>query len=355
MEAQRVKPKTRQSSAGLLPRMESRLWSDGQTVTYRYHPVGGKPMNLGTNRLAAIQKVLDLNRSGTDVGTVAELWRLYQATPEWKSLADATRADYLQCSKEVLDNFGKASAALIRPTDINRYLRVERAAAPVRANREAALLSNLFNLGIERGDLDANPCKQVRRNKEQPRTEAPETAVLGAFVGWLVESGGQRKTIAQMAEFAAYGGSRRVEFLRLSRTQIDRSGGFVRVQRAKQRGVVVWEKIEIGPQMADLLDRIEAHATELAIQRKKPRSEYVFCNGKGNPYTARGFMANWGRWMGQAIKAGVVTKRFTFHDLRAYYVTLHRTERGNLPELHKNPATTARIYDRRKESNRGAM
>lgn len=350
-----MKARDRATAKGLLPRMEARPWADGKTVTYRYHPVGGKPMALGTDRQAAIQKVLDLSCKSGDAGTVAELWRLYQASPDWGLLAEATRADYLQCSGPLLKTFGPARAALIRPTDVNRYLRVERETAPVRANREMALLSNLFNLGIARGDLDLNPCKQVRRNKEQPRTEAPETAVLAAFVAWLEQSGGQRKTIAQMAEFAAYGGNRRVEFLRLARTQIDRPGGVVRVQRAKQRGVVVWEKIAIGPQMADLLDRIEAHATELAKQRKKPRSEYVFCNNKGNAYSSRGFMANWGRWMGEALAAKVITKRFTFHDLRAYYVTVHRLEHGNLPDLHKNPATTARIYDRRKESNRGAM
>jgi integrase len=339
-----MKHRDRQTALGLLPRMEARLWSDGKTVTYRYHPIGGKPLNLGTDRKTAIQKVLDLNGAGSDAGTIAELWRLYQESDGWKVLADATRADYLQCSIEVLKTFGQARAGLIRPTDINRYLRVERKAAPVRANREAALLSNLFNLGIERGDLDANPCKQVRRNKEQPRTEAPETAVLGAFVDWLVQAGGQRKIIAQMAEFAAYGGNRRIEFLRLTWQQVDRTEGVIRVARAKQRGVVVWEKIAIGPQMEALLDKIE-----------KTGSTYVFCNRGGNPYTSRGFMANWGKWMTEAIKAGIVSKRFTFHDLRAYYVTLHRTERGALPDLHKNPATTARIYDRRTESKRGAM
>lgn len=348
-----MKPKDRQTAAGLLPRMEARLWSDGKTVTYRYHPIGGKPLNLGTDRREAIQKVLDLNGRGSDAGTVLELWRLYQGSDEWKLLAEATRTDYLQCSKEVLESFGQARAALIRPTDINRYLRVERKDAPVRANREAALLSNLFNLGIARGDLDLNPCKQVRRNKEQPRTEAPETAVLGAFVAWLERSGGQRRIVAQMAEFAAYGGNRRVEFLRLTWAQVDRTAKVIRVQRAKQRGVVVWEKIDIGPQMDALLDRIEADRLER--EKKHPKSEYVFCNRSGNPYSSRGFMANWGKWMAEAIKAEVVSKRFTFHDLRAYYVTLHRTERGNLPDMHKNPATTARIYDRRKESNRGAM
>jgi integrase len=324
--------------------MEARLWKDGKTVTYRYHPVGGKPLALGTDKQAAIQKVLDLSGKASDAGLVKELWRLYHEGPAWRVLAKATQDDYLQCSVPLLKTFGEARAAMIRPTDINRYLRVERADAPVRANREAALLSNLFNLGIERGDLDANPCKQVRRNKEQPRTEAPETAVLGAFVDWLVSAGGQRKIIAQMAEFAAYGGNRRIEFLRLTWSQVDRTAGVIRVERAKQRGVKVFEKIDIGPQMADLLDRIE-----------KGESQWVFCNRQGNPYTSRGFMANWGKWMAEAVKAGVVSRRFTFHDLRAYYVTLHRNERGGLPDLHKNPATTARIYDRRKESKRGAM
>ncbi len=339
-----MKARDRATAKGLLPRMEARPWADGKTVSYRYHPVGEKPMNLGTDRQAAIQKVLDLSCKSGDAGTVAELWRLYQASPDWKLLAEATRADYLQCSVPLLKTFGPARAALIRPTDVNRYLRVERETAPVRANREMALLSNLFNLGISRGDLDLNPCKQVRRNKEQPRSEAPETATLAAFVTWLEQSGGQRRVIAQMAEFAAYGGNRRVEFRRITWAQIDRPGKAIRVQRAKQRGVVVWEKIDIGPQMENLLDRLE-----------RGKSEYVFCNRWGNPYTDRGFQANWGRWMGQAIKLGIIAKRFTFHDLRAYYATTHKLERKALPDLHKNPATTARIYDRSKVVSRGAL
>lgn len=58
---------------------------------------------------------------------------------------------------------------MIRPADIARYLRVERAEAPVRANREIALLSNLMTVAVERGDIDVNPCKQVKRNLERPR------------------------------------------------------------------------------------------------------------------------------------------------------------------------------------------
>ncbi|WP_155630445.1 hypothetical protein [Burkholderia cepacia] len=45
---------------GLLPRMEARKRKEG--FTYRYHPVGKKPINLGHDRIVAIRKVLDLLR-----------------------------------------------------------------------------------------------------------------------------------------------------------------------------------------------------------------------------------------------------------------------------------------------------
>lgn len=56
-----------------------------------------------------------------------------------------------------------------------------------------------------------------------------------------------------------------------------------------------------------------------------------------------------------AAKVIDVEQRFTFHDLRAYYVTLHKAERGSLPDLHANPATTARVYDRTKSATRRAL
>ncbi len=58
-----------------------------------------------------------------------------------------------------------------------------------------------------------------------------------------------------------------------------------------------------------------------------------------------------------AIKEKVLSQetRFTFHDLRAYYTTMHKREHGDLPDLHANPATTARVYDRSKEVKRRAL
>jgi hypothetical protein len=52
---------------------------------------------------------------------------------------------------------------------------------------------------------------------------------------------------------------------------------------------------------------------------------------------------------------GRVRRAGTFHDLRAYCTTHYKLEHGVLPDLHANPATAARVYDRSKEVKRGAL
>lgn len=339
----------RVSGFGLLPRMEARPHAGSDKVTYRYHPLGGKPINLGQDKRAAIQKVLDLNGASNDAGTIDELWRAYQTMPQWKRLGERTKTDYAEYSVKLLEVMGKVSARVIRPADIARYLRVERAAAPVRANREIALLSNLMTVAVERGDIDVNPCKQVKRNLERPRTEAPDPETFDAFIAWLNTQGPQRKVIAMMAEFAAAAGSRRIEFLHLTLPQIDSQAQTIRLMRAKQHGGAVRvESVSITEKMEDLVRRL----------RELPRPDeclHVFTTCDGNPYTDDGFASTWQRAMASALKDKVILRRFTFHDLRAYYTTQHKAQYGELPELHADTKTTAKVYDRSRVSLRRSL
>ncbi|MFZ3120049.1 MAG: tyrosine-type recombinase/integrase [Variovorax sp.] len=329
--------------------MEARPHAGSDKVTYRYHPVGGKPINLGQDKRAAIQQVLDLNGSSSDAGTINELWRAYQTMPQWKRLGERTKLDYAEYSVKLLEVMGKVSARMIRPADIARYLRVERAEAPVRANREIALLSNLMTVAVERGDIDVNPCKQVKRNLERPRTEAPEPETFAAFISWLNTQGPQRKVIAMMAEFAAMAGSRRIEFLHLTLPQIDSQAQTIRLMRAKQHGGAVRvESVSITERMGDLVRRLRA----------LPRPDeclHVFTTRDGNPYTDDGFASTWQRAMAKALADGVIPRRFTFHDLRAYYTTQHKVQYGALPELHADTKTTAKVYDRSRVSTRKGL
>lgn len=325
--------------------MEARPRKDG-LVTYRYHPVGKTPINLGTDKAAALRQVLDMNNEAPDRGSVNGLWRLYQDSPEWARLADNTQTDYLQCSKPLLKVFGTMAPQDITPSYCARYLRIERASAPKRANREMALMSNLMNVAVERGDIAANPCKQVRRNHEAPRPDAPEPETLVNFLEWARKRKGQAQILAGMAEFAALTGNRRIEFLGMHWPQVGEAE--VRLIRGKQRERQVIEVVAISTALEELFSRLRGLATD-------SRLGAVFPNRAGNPYTEAGFKAMWSKLVAKAMTESAISKRFTFHDLRAYYVTQHKAQRGALPDLHANPGTTARVYDRTKEVKRSSL
>ena len=333
----------RASNIGLLPRMEARARKTG--VTYRYHPIGKKPINLGTDLKAALQSVLDMNQDNSDKNTVNELWRLYQLTDIWlKDLSEGTKTDYAQCGKQLLNRFGAMPPSAVKPAHIARYLRVERKDAPVRANREFSLLSNLMNLAIERGDIETNPCKQVRRNKERPRKAAPDTTNLKIFLDWAWSQKGQAPILAGMAEFASLGGSRGIEFRLLTWPQVGNTE--IRIIRGKQReGKEVVEIFQMQGAVVDLIARMRALAKEV-------RHGWVFPNADGNAYTAQAFKLGFNRLKSAARLAKKLDVNFTFHDLRSYYVTQYKAKYGALPEIHADPGTTARIYDSSKIVNR---
>lgn len=82
--------------------------------------------------------------------------------------------------------FGDSPLETIRPVDVKRYLteRVDRNGrpAPIRANREIALLSHVINFARERGLVEMhNPCVGVRKNKEVGRERYLEDAEFDAI------------------------------------------------------------------------------------------------------------------------------------------------------------------------------
>lgn len=340
----------RESGMGLLPRMEAIV---GKTVTsYRYHPVEGKPIPLGRDRDAAIRQVLDLQGQAPDAGTLSWLWPRYQASLRWKRLADATKADYEQCWLEIEPILGRCRAAALKSTHVARYMRVERIDAPIRANHEKAVLSNLFFHGIDEGVCTENPARLVRPNPTESHTRAPDRAMLARFLDWAMQQTPQRRIVALAARYAALAGSRKVEFLDLAWPQVDLGAGVLRLRRAKQRGKrrgEVVDVIALSPALRQVFAELQA--------MRPPECLHVFPTRDGNAYGESAFKTLWNRIMVAAVTAGVVPAeaRFTFHDLRAFYVTEHKRQRDQLPDLHRNPATTATVYDRNVEVKRTAL
>lgn len=331
--------------------MEARPHKDGTTVTYRYHPVGGKPINLGTDQEAAIRRVLDLNGQTANHGTLAWVWNQWKDSKRYLKLAEGTQADYALAWKQIDAKFGKRQAASIASPEIARYVHLDRKGSPRRADLEKTVMSNLFKHAILLGVAERNPTIGVEPHGSEASDVMPEEAALRAFLAWLEAGTPQRKILAYAAEYAALAGNRQAEFLPLVWPRVDDEAGVIRTTRAKQRGKkrdTVVEAIQISPRMKALLSKLRGLGRE---------SLFLFPTEDGNQYTARGFKTLWQRAVHAAIEAKVITprQRFNFHALRRYYATMHKAQTGELPDLHADKAVTARVYDATRVVNRKSL
>lgn len=348
------RPRDRASAEGLLPGMEARQWkSDLDKFTYRYHPTGGKPINLGTDKNEALQRVLDMNKAGGSAhGTLQWLWTQYQKSKRWVNLSEGTQNDYGYAWKQLDKVFGAMQARSIKPPMVARYVHIHRADTPRRANIERTLLANILKHGILVGVCDSDPTVDVQPHTTEASTVLPSALAIERFAKWLNDGqSGQRKVLSCAMRFAALGGSRQVEFLQVTWAQVDYAAGVIRLIRAKQKGKKkdqVVDLIRISPALGQLLNEIKA------LDRDCP---YLFPTEDNNAYTAGNFKTFWGRCIKEAIKAKVIAAndRFNFHSLRRFYATTHKATHGALPDLHANPAITARVYDGTKQVERKAL
>ncbi|WP_197034943.1 tyrosine-type recombinase/integrase [Herbaspirillum sp. RV1423] len=86
------------------------------------------------------------------------------------TLRPITQRDYAQYFRLLDVVFGELPIERIRPFDIAEYLRVRGETSKVRANREKALFSTIFNYARAWGYVDSvNPCVGVKGFKEKAR------------------------------------------------------------------------------------------------------------------------------------------------------------------------------------------
>lgn len=86
------------------------------------------------------------------------------------TLSSQTQRDYTQYSILLEAVFGLMDINSIRPMDIAEYLRVRGEKSKVRANREKALFSTIFNHARAWGYTDiTNPCTGIKGHKEKAR------------------------------------------------------------------------------------------------------------------------------------------------------------------------------------------
>lgn len=154
---------------------------------FRYVPRCGLPINLGREYGEAMRKWATIVQPAQEVGTVASLidWYLVEVAPK---KAPRTYQDNLKEAEYLKKGLGHIPYLMLKPHHVAQYRDTRGETAPVRANREKALLSHVYTKAMERGITDYNPCKGVKRNPEKRRERMIEDAEYRAVYSFAETS-----------------------------------------------------------------------------------------------------------------------------------------------------------------------
>ncbi|WP_085599684.1 MULTISPECIES: tyrosine recombinase XerC [unclassified Pseudomonas] len=296
----------RPSKAGSIARMRERLKASGRT--YYYYDAGGHPRKeipLGCDYGLAVMKYAELERDRTATALVSQVITfryvaekyLVQVVP---TKGAATQKDNIREMNRLLEFFDDPPAPLdaIKPVDVRQYL-TWRKSAPVRANREKALLSAIWNFARDVGYTAlANPCAGIKGNKEKGRDVYIEDD-LYRRVYEKAEIG------LQDAMDLAYLTGQRVTDTRLMDERDVRSGQIW----VKQGKTDTKRRIEIIGELKVVIDRIMARKAGHKI-----RSTRLIVTGDGKPMSSAMLR---GRFDLAREAAGVDKALFQMRDLRA--------------------------------------
>jgi integrase len=163
----------------------------------------------------------------------------------------STQRENMLCLSQLRPVFDAAPINEIRPQDIAQYR--DARSAPVRANREIALLSHVFNMAREWGHLKGeNPCRGVRKNKETPRDFYADSEV------WDAVYASASPELKDAMDLNYLTGQRPADVLRMKDSDIREGALLVRQGKTNKFLRILLRPNDSDSQLAKVLERILA-------------------------------------------------------------------------------------------------
>jgi integrase len=275
----------------------------------------------------AKRKYADLDAGRAAAGTVAAMLDAYLASPR-RTAGARTRKDNEAEAEALKSALGRFQIGQIKPPTIALYL--EGRGAPVRANREIALLSQMFSWALALGYVESNPCIGIKRNPEEKRERCPAVVEIEA----VVANSPMLRVAARLAYLTA---ARQAQIVGLRLDQLGDEGILFPAIKKGDPVLVEWTQA-----LRDAVNEAKA------LPRKIKSATHVFTGRKGQPLTQEGFQSSWqramGKWLQQFAEEERAARRFTFHDIRSRAVTDAERQGLDAQALagHRSASTTLR-------------
>lgn len=284
----------------LPPRMRARKQKSGRT--WFYYDTGARPRReipLGDNLTLAMQKWASLHMAVPPVQiTVAWAIGKYLASPDFDALGAGTRADYRAALDKLLEAFGDAPMAEVRPSHVVCYIDLRRQQSEHRAQRERAILSMVFRWSMARDWVAANPVAPVR-GKRLPGRHA--VTISDAMLEAVYHS--SPVDLREALDLAYYTGQRPGDLLDLAETDI--RGDTLEFRQHKTGAAM---RLPITGGLAALLERIAARKAGFPV-----RVLALLTDERGHKMTKAKLRA---RFEAARAAAGIKGEDFQFRDMR---------------------------------------
>lgn len=196
--------------------MRARVQRSGRT--FYYLDTGSKPRHeipLGSDYTEAVQKWAELTVTGPAPAVTFHSVAARYEREIIPTKAQRTQKDNLSELQKLKQFFNDPALDDIEPVDVRQYLDWRGSTAKVRANREKALLSHIWNFARERGITAlANPCKGVKGFEELGRDVFINDDVLEAV------RASASSAVRDAMDLAYLTGQRPADTLRMRETDI---------------------------------------------------------------------------------------------------------------------------------------
>jgi integrase len=273
------------SKPGAVARLRERKKPSGKV--YYYYDAGGTPRKeipLGSDYGLAIMQYAQFEKDRTATKLVEQVITFdYVAIQYFAEVVPTkgptTQKDNKRELKQLLAFFNDPPAPLdaIQPQHVKQYLRYRGKDAPVRANREKALLSAIWNYARETGYTNlANPCAGVKGHKETGRSVYVEDDLYAKVYEHAAQP------LRDAMDLAYLAGQRVADTLKMDARDI--RDGFLHVTQGKTG---TKRRIEIVGELKDLLERIsqrkagyKIHSTRLVVMESGQAMTYHMLRGR---------------------------------------------------------------------------
>ncbi|CAK15045.1 tyrosine-type recombinase/integrase [Pseudomonas entomophila] len=319
-------------------RKSGKVW-----VSYYCLDRSGKEITLGADLNIARLKWAELEAKDKprDLLLMKAIFDRYQRDVIPKK-AERTQKDNLAELRQLRPFFDEAPIDAITPALVAQYR--DARSAPVRANREIALLSHVYNLAREWGfTTKENPCQGVRKNKETPRDFYANDAVWRAVYGKAVEE------LKVAMDLAYLTGQRPADVLVMRKDDIEDKALGVKQKKTHKKLRILLEvdglASGLGVLIEEVLKRNAAHG-----------SPYLILTDAGKRVTAAMLRHRWDDAREEAVKEATAAgdqvlasriSQFQFRDIRPKAASeIADVDHASLLLGHTKGDITERVYRR---------